>query len=546
MWWNIESEAIFDVALSPKQINSICMIILCLSGIALLWLNSWQSLSSEHQNKLLKIRTLWKFESPLLKSFISTKLYVSFCKLICGGLMIASLMSSILSKFLRASTTVMIGAGFLMLWMIGLLTMWVFASPKSSSNSDPLIANPFDTQQPTRWDERNRKIGSEDDLRLPVTIITGYLGSGKTTLIKRILHNTIGMKVLVIENEIGQEGIDHDLLMQSNGKEEIILLNNGCICCTGIHFYLSSPFCLHASLLVMLIVRNDLLQTFKKMFTNDAFAKLEWIIIETTGLADPAPLIQSFYMDNECQKRLRLDGVLAIVDCKHFKWECEENNSSSFHGGISESILQVTYADRILLNKIDLIDVQRLQVIEQAIHRLNRTASILKCSFGIIELSLILNIHAFDPTRVATANGVENFNFIVTDNQGKIVTGKKREKQASLLSSIVTVSLVSDLPVDLYLFNDWITEILRTIGKDIVRMKGILYMKGYENDCFVLQGVHMIFDGEKIETWKALRNRDMNSNKNEKTFGRISRLVFIGIKLNENELKKGFESTTVP
>jgi len=494
--------------LTSKQFSSLCMIILCLSGILLLWINSWQSLSI-NQTRLRKVRVLWKFDPLSSNSIIG-----SMMKLMCGGVMISALISSVIVKFLSPTTTLLIGICLITLWAMGLLIMWKFyftatATATAGSRLEGSGEN-VDLQLRSKWNERKRNISvNNSDSRLPVTVVTGYLGSGKTTLVRRILKNTIGMKVLVIENEIGSEGIDHDLLMQSTGKEEIILLNNGCICCT---------------------VRNDLLQTFKKMFSNDAFAKLDWIIIETTGLADPAPLIQSFYMDNECQKRLRLDGVIAVVDCVHFPMHLKNlEKSSGAHGGIPEAVLQVTYADRLLFNKIDLIESSQLRQLEDEIRKFNKHGIIFKCSFGVVDLEAILNIHAFDPATLPKVNDDKVSIFINTDRNGKILPKKVRKKINS--SAIVTISLVSEQkPIDLFLFSDWITDILQSKGKDILRMKGILNVNGYDEQ-FVLHGIHMIFDGERVGLW------------NDKK--RISKLVFIGIGLNEQELKSGFENAFV-
>jgi molybdopterin-guanine dinucleotide biosynthesis protein len=149
-----------------------------------------------------------------------------------------------------------------------------------------------DEKSYSAWSMRKRDEDNSNDKRLPVTLVTGFLGSGKTTLIKEILNNTIGMKILVIENEIGKEGIDHELLVQQTTKEEVILLSNGCVCCS---------------------VRKDILTTFQGLFKNEAFSRLDWIIIETTGFANPAPLIQTLYMDSDCKKHLRLGIYINIT-----------------------------------------------------------------------------------------------------------------------------------------------------------------------------------------------------------------------------------------
>lgn len=283
-------------------------------------------------------------------------------------------------------------------------------------------------------------------------------------------------------------------------------------------------------------MRNDLLQTFRKMFENDAFAKLDWIIIETTGLADPAPVIQSFYMDKDCQRHLRLDGVLTVIDSKHFplhlsrEKDGEIEKSPSIHGGLSEAILQVTYADRILLNKIDIVNDQELKCLEDSLRKANPTASVFRCTYGNVDIAKIMNINAFDPSKLNEFVRLQSPNsFINVDEKGKILASNIRKRNVRKgQSTITTVSITAEQAVNLFAFNEWITNLLQTKGKDILRMKGILNVHGY-NQKFVLHGVHMIFDGERSSDWESSK--------------RISKLVFIGINLNEKELRQGFNLT---
>jgi G3E family GTPase len=297
-------------------------------------------------------------------------------------------------------------------------------------------------------------------------------------------------------------------------------------------------------------VRNDLLTAFRKLFANEAFYKLDWIIIETTGLADPAPIIQSFYMDKECQQKTRIDGLLTLVDAKHFPQHLSEywkdpgkvsEQSTTAHGGIPEAVLQVLFADRILLNKVDLIEKQELDALKEEIKKLNSSASIFECTKAEVDIREVLNIRAFDPKRFLSTN-FDNIKekpiLINRDASGKIlpkkntISFKNPPPRASLASSqIGTFSMLSDTPLDLEKFNTWIAGILQDKGEDIYRMKGILNISGF-NEKFVCHGIHMIFDGERGPEWKPDEER-------------LSRLVFIGKNLSKEDLEAGFQSTLI-
>lgn len=180
-------------------------------------------------------------------------------------------------------------------------------------------------------------------------------------------------------------GIDHDLLVKHTVKEDIILMNNGCVCCT---------------------VRKDLIVAFRQLFEKDAFAKLDWIVIETTGIANPAPLIQSLYMDLQCSAHMRLDSIVTVADCKHIPMHIHEHNSGNSdvkgaHGGISEAIQQLIFADIILLNKTDLVAGPEAvkQIISSCILPYNSTAEIYPCTNSDVPLDKILNRKAFDPLK---------------------------------------------------------------------------------------------------------------------------------------------------
>lgn len=290
-----------------------------------------------------------------------------------------------------------------------------------------------------------------------------------------------------------------------------------------------------------------MLTSFRSLFRNESFYRLDWIIIETTGLADPAPLIQSFYMDKECQQKMRIDGVLTVVDAKHFPSHLVNrrreltDSAVGVHGGISESILQVTFADRILLNKIDLVSQLEVDSLLKSLQDINSLAKIYTCSHSDVDLKLLFNIQAFDPKRFINLN-YENSSsrqiIINRDESGKILkkktfldfSNKTPQTSGSSKTAIGTVSFTTEDPIDLDKFNEWISNLLQFKGQDIYRMKGILNMKGYDEQ-FVCHAVHMIFDGERTKNpWP----------QNTK---RLSKLVFIGNNLSKEEIETGIRST---
>lgn len=376
------------------------------------------------------------------------------------------------------------------------------------------------------------------DRRIPVSVITGFLGSGKTTLLNYILSVHHGKRIAVIENEFGEvrgsrlvvarthcsyplaapsyrffllglclltflhfplipsfdvlfkTGIDDKLVKQKfREDEEIFEMNNGCICCT---------------------VRGDLIRILSSLIKKRE--KFDYVLIETTGLADPAPVAQTFFVDEKLAAAYQLDGIISVVDCKHILQHLDEVKPD---GVENESVEQVAFADCILLNKTDLVTAEEIAVVHSRVAAINKTAVVINTQKSVVDLDKILNIRAFSLERITSSL------------DPTFLEDQEHEHD----SSVTSVGIRFPGELNLHQLQGWISELMQIKGTDLFRYKGVLAVKGVDEK-YVFQGVHMLFGGEFSESWGANEARE-------------NLFVFIGRNLNRDQLTEGFRACMV-
>jgi G3E family GTPase len=337
--------------------------------------------------------------------------------------------------------------------------------------------------------------------KVPVTVLTGYLGAGKTTLLNRILSEPHGQKYAVIVNEFGEIGIDNDLVVGAD--EEVFEMNNGCICCT---------------------VRGDLVRIIDGLMRRRG--KFDAIIVETTGLADPAPVAQTFFVDETVGRKTKLDAVVTVADAK---WLQERLKDAP------EAKNQIAFADVIIINKTDLVSADELGEVEARIRGINPYARVHKTVRCALPLPEVLGRNAFDLDRILEIepefletgdhhhdhhhDGHQHDDHGHHHHHGGLKHYHDEEMQS--------VSLRAEQPLDPDKFFPWVQTLVQEEGQNILRCKGILSFKD-DPERFVFQGVHMILDGDHQRAWRSDEERS-------------SRIVFIGRKLSEASIRAGFE-----
>lgn len=353
-----------------------------------------------------------------------------------------------------------------------------------------IFATPFTQSLLTVLDPVNGADMTAPNAKIPVTVLTGYLGAGKTTLLNRILSDPQGKRYAVIVNEFGEIGIDNDLIIDVD--EEIFELNNGCVCCS---------------------VRGDLIRILTALFKRKS--SFDGIIIETTGLADPAPVAQTFFADDDVRYRASLDAIVTVVDAANLLARLKDSQ---------EAVEQIAFADTIILNKVDAVTEATLAEVEAAIRAINRSAPITKTNRCDVPLEAILGLNAFSLERALNLDP----HFLPQPKQHGHHHHHHNHDHAPHYAGIEAIALKADQALDEAKFDAWLSDLVAQRGGDILRLKGVLDMAG-DDRRYIIQGVHMMLEGDYQGAWPPETPRQ-------------SRFVLIGRQLHDPSLRASIEA----
>lgn len=354
----------------------------------------------------------------------------------------------------------------------------------------------------------NDNLASANNDKVPVSIITGFLGAGKTTLLNNILSNPNGKKYAVIVNEFGQIGIDSNLVIGVD--EEIFELNNGCVCCN---------------------VRGDLIRILGALFRRAG--SFDAILVETTGLANPAPVAQTFFADDDISRKAKLDEIITLVDAKHALQTLKEYN---------EAVHQIAFADVIILNKIDSVTKDELQQVRDAIRSINSGVKIIETNKSIVDQSEIFGHDSYSLAKPEALNEYFKFEDEHNHDHGHDHghghshghdhhDHHHHHEHKNHYDGVESLAFSTEKPLRAELVADFLSKIIDTYGERLLRFKGILSMVG-EDQPYIVNGVHMMVDADYSGKWGDDEPR-------------ISRMVFIGKDLPKEILESGFKSTIV-
>ena len=349
---------------------------------------------------------------------------------------------------------------------------------------------------------------------IPATILTGFLGSGKTTLLKRVLAEAHGQKIAVIENEFGEENIDSDILV-SDTQEQIIQMSNGCICCT---------------------IREDLRATLQLLAAKKRQGLLDFdrVVIETTGLADPGPVAQTFFMDDEVAESYLLDSILTLVDAKHAQKQLDDRQ---------EARRQVGFADQIFISKSDLVTAQELDDLMHRLKHMNPRAPQKAVHFGAVALSEVFDLRGFNLNAKLDIDP----DFLKEEDHDHDDHGHEHHDHGDHCDhpshahgaghhhhhddDVKSFVFRSGRPFDAAKLEDFLGAIVNIYGPRMLRYKGVLYMQGTERKV-IFQGVHQLMGSDLGPAWGPEEQR-------------CSKMVFIGIDLPKDILLQGMEQSLV-